>query len=193
MHDIRRQARLLLAGVALAASLLLPGAALADHGVAFDCAAPLPLEKAVFSADLVFVGTVAETANEGRSATVTVAEVWRGDVPSPVTVDGGLDPKNPAEDDRTFEAGVTYLFIPLQLDGLSSGRVVDGICSSTVPWTEDLASLRPPEVGVPLITEPSSPNPLSFLGELAMPLAMAGLIGGGAFVFAMLAARRRDA
>lgn len=193
MHDLRRPARLLLAGAALSASLLLPGPTLADVGVAIDCAQPLPLEKAVGTAEVVFVGTVTEVSSDLRSAQVSVSEVWRGDVPTPVTVNGGLDPAGVAEDDRTFEAGVTYLFIPVGLDGLADGLVVDSICSSTAVFTEDLAWLRPPEIDTPLAGQPADPGPLDFLAPLAMPLAMAALIGGGAFALALIVARRRDA
>jgi len=193
MHALRRLGRPLTAGVVIAAALLLPGLTLADTGVAFDCAASPPLEKVVASADLVFIGTVTETSGDRRSATVTVTEVWRGDVPSPVTVNGGLDPATTTEDDRIFDVGVRYLFVPVQLDGLSNGLVVDSGCSSTVPWTEDLAWLRPPEVGRPLTGTTSRAGPFASLGWLAMPLATAGLIGGGTFVLALFVARRRDA
>jgi len=192
MH-LPRSARLLLTAVAMAAPMLGPGPALADIGFVVDCAAPPPLEMVVTTAELVFVGTVTEVSSDRRSAQVSVSEVWRGDVPSPVTVNGGLDPAGVAEDDRTFEAGVTYLFVPVGLDGLADGLVVDSICSSTVPFTEDLAWLRPPEIGTPLAGKPTDPGPLDFLAPLVMPLAMAALIGGGAFAVALLVGRRRDA
>jgi hypothetical protein len=193
MHALRRLGRPLTACVVIATALFLPGLALADTGVAFDCAPSLPLEKAVASAGLVFLGTGSETSSDRRSATVTVTEVWKGEVPSPVTVNGGPDPASAAEDDRTFDVGVTYLFVPVQVDGLSDGFIVDSACSSTVPWTEDLAWLRPPEVGRPLTGSGSRGGPFAALGWLVMPLTTAGLIGGGAFVLALFVARRRDA
>ena len=175
---------------ALGTAVLLPRLALADTGtVVFDCAPPLPIEKAVGSADLVFVGTVASTSNGGRSAIVDVTETWRGDVPTPVIVNGSQDPANLSEDARSFEVGTTYLFLP----ALSGSGLVDSICSPTTVWQDGLASLRPPNVGKPLATTPSGPGPLAFLGSFAGPIGMAGLIGGGAFGFALLVARRRDA
>ena len=186
--------RLLMAVVLLVASLVVPTLALADTTGVTDCAQPLPLEKAVFS-DLVFVGRVTAIANAGRSASVEVTEVWRGDVPTPVTVNGGPDPANAGVDDRTFELGTTYLFVPVQLDGLRQATVVDSICSSTTPWTDDLASLRPASVGQPSpisTTISNGPNPFAFLGGVAMPIVTAGLVGGAAFLLAFVVARRRE-
>ena len=186
--------RLLAATAVALAGLLAPAAALADTGtIVVDCAPPPPMEKAIDASSIVFVGQVTATANDGRSATVSVSEVWRGEVPTPVTVNGGSDPTNPAEDDRTFQVGVTYLFMPAGLDSSGSGQLVDSICSGTTVWTDDLARLRPSDVQAPVAASPSSPGPLAFLGPLVGPVAMAGLIGGGAFVFALLVARRRDA
>lgn len=185
----------ILATLAVATSgLAIAPITLADTAIVTDCAPPLPIEKAVFS-DLVFVGRVTDTANSGRSATVEVTEVWRGDVPTPITVNGGSDPTNPAEDDRTFEVGVTYLFIPAQLDGLRQGFVTDSVCSSTTPWTDDLARLRPPDVGQPApgpVPSTASPNPFAFLGWLVAPILTAGLVVGGAFALGWFVARGRD-
>jgi len=196
MLDLRRVVRLLSSAAILGATLLVPGAVAADTfapaGVALDCAPSPPLDEAVVSAHLVFVGTVTETSSDGRSATVTVTEVWRGDVPSPVIVNGWLDPASAAEDDRTFQAGLTYVFVPVNLDNLAGGLVIDSICSSTVQWTDDLARLRPANVGAPLTGPAPGANPFAFLGWLVMPLAMAGLIGGGAIALALFVARRRD-
>ena len=44
-----------------------------------DCQMAPPIEEAVRTSELVFVGTVTAIDNEGRSATVQVEEVWRGD------------------------------------------------------------------------------------------------------------------
>lgn len=176
-----------------ASALFAPPPAMADTTVITDCAPPLPIEKAVFS-DLVFVGRVTDLANDGRSATVEVTEVWRGDVQTPVTVNGGSNPANPGEDDRAFDLGATYLFIPVQLDALPRGVLTDSVCSSTMLWTDDLARLRPANVGQPLPvpTKPAGPNPLAFLGGLAMPILTAGLVAGSAFLLAWFVARRRE-
>ncbi|MEO8469998.1 MAG: hypothetical protein ABI573_10070 [Chloroflexota bacterium] len=185
--------RVLVSLLVAASGLFAAPLALADTTVITDCAPPPPIEKAVFS-DLVFVGRVTDVANNGRSATVEVTEVWRGDVPTPVTVNGGSNPANPGEDDRTFDLGATYLFIPVQLDSLPRGVLTDSVCSSTILWTDDLARLRPANVGQPLPvpTTPASPNPLAFLGGLAMPIVTAGLVAGSAFLLAWFVARRRE-
>ncbi|MES2210214.1 MAG: hypothetical protein V4515_08520 [Chloroflexota bacterium] len=194
MRNLPGLGRLLTSAALLATALLSPALALADTTAIADCAPPPPLEKAVFS-DLVFVGRVTDIANGGRSAVVEVSEVWRGDVPTPLTVNGGADPTNPGEDDRMFELGTTYLFVPVQFDDLRQAVVVDSVCSSTTPWSDDLARLRPANVGQPLPANAASsgPNPFAFLGDLAMPIATAGIVGGGAFVLALLVARRREA
>lgn len=132
MHRPGIVVRIVAALALVASSLVAAPMTVADTTATTDCAPPLPIEKAVFS-DLVFVGRVTDVANQGRSATVEVTEVWRGDVPTPVTVNGGSDPTNPAEDDRSFEVGVSYLFIPAQADGLRQGFVTDSVCSSTMP------------------------------------------------------------
>ncbi len=192
MTHATTRVRLLGLGLLLAAAFAVPGVASADTAGALDCAPGLPLEKAVESASLVFVGRVTDVANEGRSATVEVTEVWRGEVPTPVLVQGGFDPSIAAEDDRSFEVGVTYLFLPTGLDGLASAVVVDSLCSPTTPWTDDLARLRPAEVGTPISTEPSTTGLPTWIGDLVGPLAVGGLLGGGAFVLALVVAQRRE-
>ncbi len=176
--------------MALFAEVILgPSGALADTGpIVVDCVQPLPLEKAVASADLVFVGTVTAVDNGGRMATVTVTELWKGDVPTPVILNGGQNPATQSPDDRVFDVGATYLFVPTMVNG----ALVDSACSPTVPWSDDLARLRPQSIGQPLRTAPASPGPLAFLGWLGGPLAMVGLIGGGAIALSLLIARRRD-
>jgi hypothetical protein len=180
--------------VALTA-LLVPSVASAGDGTVTDCAQPMPLDKVVNDpSQIVFVGAVTAVEDGGRTASVTVKEVWQGDVPPEVTVAGGQDPTNQAEDDRTFEVAVAYLFVPI----LAGDHFVDSVCSATVAWSDDLVKLRPPGAHAPdtsavLSAEPTSPGPLSFLGSFAGPVAVAALVGGGAFGFALLVARRRDA
>lgn len=186
-------ARVLVSLLVAASGLFAAPLALADTTIVTDCAPPPPIEKAVFS-DLVFVGRVTDLAFDGRTAVVEVTEVWRGDVPTPVTVNGGANPANPGEDDRTFDLGATYLFIPVQFDSLARGVLTDSVCSSTMLWTDDLARLRPANVGQPLPVPgtPAGPNPLAFLGGLAMPILTAGLVAGSAFLLAWFVARRRE-
>ena len=76
-----------LAGAAVLTGLaILSGAAVP---AAASCVPPPALEEAVRTAEVVFVGTVMEAANRGRTATVRVEEVWRGpDLGATVVVDG---------------------------------------------------------------------------------------------------------
>ena len=175
--------------MALAGLMLLPGAALADHAVAVDCAPPPPLDQAVATSEVVFVGTVVATGFEGRSATVQVQEVWRGDIAETVTVDGGQNPAALGEDDRVFDLGVKYIFLPTHRDG----RLIDSVCGPTVQWAEAANALRPADAHAPSPVTADGSNPLAFLGDLATPLLTAALVGGGLFLFAMVVGRRRDA
>jgi hypothetical protein len=180
-HGLRR---LLSGAVVFAAVLLAPGPALAD------CQA-LPFEEAIKGSEFVFIGRVSSVDAGGFSADVEVIEVWRGDVADRTVVDGGLDPASPAEDDRQFELGVTYLFMPTSVEG----HLVDSICSATTPWDEKaMAGFRPPEAQAPepLPTNAGEAGPLSGLGALLGPVLMVSIIGGLLLV-TVLIAHRRDA
>jgi hypothetical protein len=84
-----------------------------------SCAAPAPLREAIKDAPAVFVGTVIETANRSRWATVHVEEVRKGTgLPDEVEVRAGPeDPPGPGGTatsvDRTYTSGTRYLFVPL--------------------------------------------------------------------------------
>ena len=189
MQTVSLGFRLMMAVAVVAAALIAPMAALADTTGVADCAPVAPLEKSVFS-ELVFVGRVTEVANGGRSATVEVSEVWRGDIPPSVTVDGGFNPADVAEDDRIFDVGATYLFIPSVIDT----RIVDGVCSPTVQWTDDLGRFRPADAhGPSLARSVNGSNPLAFLGDLAGPIATTALVGGAALLLAFVVAGRHEA
>src|SRR4026208_1513802 len=95
------------AGVAALGLLLMPSFALGD------CVMPPPLEDAAKSADIVFVGTVTETTNQDRWASVVVDAVWRwSDIPATVVVKGGSGGDGFSSVDRQYKAGVKYLFFP---------------------------------------------------------------------------------
>lgn len=193
MHTVHGVGRLLSASVVFGAALVLPGHALADHGapVLADCQPAPGLEQAIGESDLVFVGTVTAVEHGGRSATVDIREVWRGgELPATVTVVGGVDPAQPMEDDRAFETGVTYLFLPALVDG----RMVDSICSATTPWTDTLMAFRTVDAHTPAPAEArAATGPAAIVGELALPIVTAALIGGSALTIAFFVARRRDA
>ena len=165
----RRRAISALSLLVLSTGLVLaaPGAVLAD------CAMPPSIEEVLETADIVFVGTVERTAEANRWASVTVEEVWRGpDQPATVLVKGGPAGNAMTSVDRFFEAGVTYLFVPY-LDpqaGLS-----DNACSSTQPFGEDLARLRPADARSP-IGEANAPGEGGFDLEGLLPIAVVGIV-----------------
>lgn len=184
MDVARGLARLLSAGALVTALALAPAPVLAD------CQMAPPLEQAISSSDLVFVGTVTAVAGGGRSASVQVEDIWRGgEMPSTVTVLGGTDPAQAMEDDRTFEAGVRYLFFPFVVEG----QMVDSICTATVPWVDDFAAVRPVDAHSPIPSAAApAPGPLSAIADLALPLLTALLVGGSALAVAVVAGRRRE-
>lgn len=168
----------------LAASLLLaaPGAVLAD------CAEPAPLEKAVGTADIVFVGTVTVATNNRRWAQVAVEEVWRGpDQPATVVVRGGPEGNMMTSVDRSFEIGRTYLFVPY-IDP-ETGALTDNSCTSTTEFTNDTARLRPADARKPLGAAPVDAGfDLTPLVPVGVALAVFGIL----LVVGLLARGRQE-
>ena len=117
---------------------LAPGPAAAPAHA--SCAAPVSIPEAMSMADVVLVGTVTGTENDGRWATVRVEERWqaRSSVPDEISVHGGPEPGADTSIDRVFAPG-RYLFF------LTFGRgyFLDNACTATTPWTQDLAQYRP--------------------------------------------------
>ena len=170
----RMRALLALSLLAVAGLLASPGTALAD------CMPPPPIEVAVETAEIVFVGTVTETAQGNRWANVQVEEIWRGpDLAASVLVKGGPAGNMATSVDRHFEAGVKYIFFP-SVDA-EQGGLADNSCTNTQPWAEDMAELRP--VGFRAPAEEASPTSQGFdMGGLERILA-----GVGAVFLALLA------
>jgi hypothetical protein len=113
-----------------------------------SCAGVPPVRRAVREARTAFVGTVTETTNSGRWATVEVAEVWKGDAEPLVEVRGGpKDPPGPmnvaSSTDRHFREGKTYLFLP---QAVSERVFRDDICTATTGYREGLERFRPSEI-----------------------------------------------
>jgi hypothetical protein len=110
---------------------------------AADCQMAGPVAEVLGTAAVAFVGEV--TTVSGSVAIVAVREVWAGNVADVVEVRGLGDrsvlgtQEGPSEDDRSWEAGTTYLMLPY-VDG---SILRDHICSATTVWTDDLAILRP--------------------------------------------------
>ena len=169
-----------LAAVAALAFVLPPSAVLAD------CMMPPPVEEAAQTAEMVFVGTVAETSNHNSWASVVVDEVWRGpDQPAAVIVKGGPAGNMATSVDRFFEVGVKYLFFPYADE---TGGLADNSCTNTVQWSADLAQLRPADARQPLgATEAESGFDVS---DLIAPLGVAVLVGGALLVAGLLARGR---
>lgn len=174
----------LVAAPLLAASILLaaPGAAVAS------CAALPPIENAMQTADVVFVGTVSATSNGDRWAEVAVQEVWRGpDMPATVAVRGGPAGNSATSVDRSFQAGMTYLFVPYV--DQESGALADNSCTNTTEWTEDLAKLRPADARKPLGAEATSGG---LATDWLVPAGIAIVVFGGLLVVGLLARGRQE-
>jgi hypothetical protein len=156
----------------LLAGLVLAGVSLARPAGAFAaCAtAPQPAEDAVLFGDVVFVGTVLRTENEGRWPTVRVEERWRGagGLADTVVVRGGPEPGTATAVDRAYLPG-RYLFVVENQGGV----LVDTACSATQRWTDDLAPLRPAGVTPAAAELPTDPLGSIDPGALA---AVAGLL-----------------
>jgi hypothetical protein len=122
-----------------------------------SCAPSPPLRQAIAHAD-VFVGTVVALEHEGRTATFRVEDVWKGQVHETVIVHAGpgIDAIEAAERngegvassaDRTYGTGTRYLVVS---EGRSGEVLRDSICSSTQPYKDELAALRPATAHPPL-------------------------------------------
>jgi hypothetical protein len=133
-----RAAGLLLAMVLTFTAWL--GAAAGPPAVSASCATAMSTEDAVALGQIVFVGTVGLTTNDGRWAQVRVEERWKGadDLPEIVEVRGGPEAGVATGVDRAYLPG-RYLFMVEQ----GVGYLVDDACSGTTPWTDDLARIRP--------------------------------------------------
>lgn len=121
---VRRFAAVLMGATALIGMLAAPSLA--------QCSEEATLEEAVARANTVFVGTVVGLSNSDRTAEVEVLGVWKGSdlPPQTVVVGGSDDPTVVNEDDRTFNLGVTYLFVLADFRPPFS----DDICSATRPY-----------------------------------------------------------
>jgi hypothetical protein len=141
-----------------------------------SCVMPMPIEQAVRTADVVIVGTVTETTSNGRWATVSVEEVWRGpDQPASVLVKGGPgDPNTASSVDRSFGTGARYLFV---LTADPAGGLFDSACSSTVEWAEAMVAMRPADWRQPAGGAAQSGFDLGrTLGDLLAPVGLVAVV-----------------
>ena len=140
--------------VVLAALGLSTGRAVAS------CAAPVPLDQAIAEASNVFVGTVAELRFDDRFAVFDVEDVWKGDLPDRVEVNGGpsiVDLESAGDGvsvatsvDRTYRLGERYLVVS---HGLDQDVLADNACSATREYADDLVDFRPADAHAPTLTE----------------------------------------
>ena len=158
----------------------------APSAVVADCMMPPPVEEAAQTAEMVFVGTVAETSNHNSWASVVVEEIWRGpDQPAAVVVKGGPAGNMATSVDRAFEVGLKYLFFPYADE---AGGLADNSCTNTVQWSADLAQLRPADARQPLGATQAGGG-FDVAGVIA-PLGVAVLVGGVLLVAGLLARGR---
>jgi hypothetical protein len=156
--------------------------ALVASPVTADCDPVGTPEDVLPTAPVAFVGTV--TTLEPARAHFTVLEVWNGNVAEAVDVHRllmphphGREPAGPAEDDRAWTLGGTYLVIP----HIEAGALVDHICTATVEWSDDLAALRPPDAVVHAAGEEASaafeiPTPVLVAIAAALVVASASVL-----------------
>ena len=182
----RRRLATIVAGLAVALTVLVaaPSATLAA------CAtAPQPAKEAVFFGDVVFVGTVLRTENEGRWPTVRVEERWKAadGLAETVVVRGGPEPGTATTTDRTYLPG-RYLFVVENQGGV----LVDDACTGTQAWSEDLAPLRPAGVAPAAVELPTDPLGSLNPGQLAVVagLLVALLVAIVAYLYVLRARRR---
>ncbi|MCP3976289.1 MAG: hypothetical protein GY720_17535 [bacterium] len=147
------------------AALTLAAAVLATPGIALaSCVAPPPLDQAIAEAETVFVGTVVALDFDARLATFEVIEVWKGDVSTEATVNGGPSLQELASAraqgqslftsvDRQFGAGQTYLVVS---HGRSGEIFFDNSCSSTQLVSAETELARPASAHAPS----AAPEPL---------------------------------
>lgn len=145
--------------------------------VAASCAPPAPIGEALRTSDSIFVGTVAGLANEGRTATFAVGEVWRGpDLPVRTVVNGALDDVGFTSVDRTWEPGARYLVFA----SVVAGKLTDNACSNTQIWTDDLAAKRPTDARPP--SDAIEEGDAGLGGPLLVLIAAGAVIGTVGFI-----------
>jgi hypothetical protein len=139
-------------------------------------------EESLDEAPILFVGTVDDVTNGDRTATVTVDEVWKGDVPRATTVIGGAVGENTASSvDRTYRLGRRYLFAPYERD---RANFQDNACTPTRVFGPRLERFRPADALIyaepseaPAPGEPGEPT--SAGDEFPwVPIAAAALVVG---------------
>lgn len=152
------------------------------QGLASCGAVRVGLSAGLATAPLVFVGTVTGTADQDRTATVHVDEVWTGQhLPPEVILRGSPDAGAAATSvDRHYQGGRQYLFVPVSVSGPPYD---DNACTMTRDFAADVAALRPTSV----IRYPAAPA-----GPPLLPLAAVAvaIVGGGIYAISRIRTRR---
>lgn len=179
------------AGVLVAVLAVVAAGLLAAPPTVLAACATVPqsAEDAVFFGDVVFVGTVLRTENEGRWPTVRVEERWKGagGLGDTVVVRGGPEPGTATTTDRTYLPG-RYLFVVENQGGV----LADTACSGTRAWTDELAPLRPAGVAPAAAELPTDPLGSINPGQVAAiaGLLVALLVAIVAYLYVLRARRR---
>jgi hypothetical protein len=146
-----------------------------------SCATAGAVPQRLQEAEVVFVGRVVTTSDKGRTARVRVEQVWKGaPISDRVTVRGGAEGNAASSVDRSFNAGVRYLFVPSR-DG---GQFRDSSCSATVEYSGALAQFAPDTVTLPRRSSTGSSG-------LARQAAIALVVVLGGVILSVAASRRR--
>ena len=138
-----------------------------------SCGPSAPTPQRLQEATVAFVGRVETTTNEGRTAHVRVEQVWKGaPVSDRITVQGGPDDENARSSvDRSFRAGVRYLFMPER----AGGQFRDTSCSGTVEYSSAVAQFVPDTVTLPRRSSTGSSG-LARQGAIALAVVVVAVI-----------------
>lgn len=163
------QIRHLVTVAAILAWLAVPAPAAAD------CQPAGPLAQEIATAPLVFVGTVVEAGNRDGAPPVTlrVDEVWVGQVPEMVTIQGLSDDQSPVEDDRLWQVGVRYLVVPI----FDADVLRDHMCTATTEWLGEYAALRPGNPPPATVAEGAFPFVPLVVGVALLGVMLAAFVG----------------
>jgi hypothetical protein len=140
MATMRFSRRAPATAILVAAALL----GIATPAIASCTDRPTPKE-ALEGNEVVFVGQVIETVQQGRVAVVEVESIWKGgDIIGVTQVEGaGGDSAN--RDDRTFETGLRYVFFPRNDEPPFRADA----CTATTELTDEVARLQPKDAHAP--------------------------------------------
>lgn len=157
-----------------------------------SCAMPESLEDSIAAAHAVFVGTVTGLSNGNRLAEFAVEEVWKGDLPSQVVVNGGPSLAEMREAraqgldvgtsvDRSYDHGTRYLVVSY---GTEEGTLRDNGCSATQQFSAALEVLRPASAYTPETADLDSPDGgVSGATLAALGLGALAALGLGVLLF----------